>query len=171
MKPCTICKHEHREKIERVLLKLTPEKSSLTLEKIADEFEISVTDLQRHVLFHTPYGEPAESDSIVRRTKILELDMLGEAAQEYMNTMQCVGGRIRNYTADVEDSRNFEKSLTKPTVDLYLGCGDNLQKAVRAIADIDNFLNGPKDDGLSGLAALTVALQKSRGTEEVEKDD
>lgn len=140
---------------------MAPSDSSLTLEKIAEEFEVSVEDLQRHTLFHTPYGSEG-TDSIVRRIKMRELDLLGEAAQEYANTLMSVGGRIRGYVTDDTDSLAFEKMLGKSQVDLYLGCGDNLQKTVKAIADIDNLLNGPKDDGLAGLQALASAISASR---------
>lgn len=162
MKKCTICDHEHREKIERALFKMTPEGSSLTLEKIAEEFEVDPEGLRRHMLFHSPYGTEEGSDSTVRRIKMREVDLLGEVAQEYMDTLRHVGGRIRGYTKDPEDGAAFEKKLGKPAVDLYLGCGDNLQKTVKAITDIDNLLNGPKDDGLAGLAALTQAIHVSR---------
>lgn len=162
MKKCAVCIHECREKIERALFKMTPEGSSLTLEKIAEEFEVPVEDLQRHMLFHTPYGADKDSDSIVRRTKLRELDLLGDVAQEYAETLRQVGSRIRGYIKDSEDGAAFEKKLGKPQVDLYIGCGDNLQRTVRVIAEIDNLLNGPKDDGLQGLAALANAIHTSR---------
>lgn len=162
MKPCTVCDSKHRKKIERALFKVAPEGSSLTLENIAEEFEVSVEDLRRHILYHTPYGCEEGSDSIVRRMKTREADLLGEVAQEYSDTLKMVGGRIRSYIEDDDSGTTFEKKLSKSSVDLYLGCGDNLQKTVKAIADIDNLLNGPKDDGLQGLAALANAIHSSR---------
>jgi hypothetical protein len=163
VKDCPICKHSDREKIERVLFKVGPDDASLTLEKIAEEFEVNVEDLRRHSLFHTPYGSDG-TDSIVRRLKIHEADLLGEAAQEYAVTLKQVGKRIRGSMnrGEAGDDPTFEKCLTKPVADLYLGCGDTLQKTVKAIADIDHLLNGPKDDGLSGLTTLANALQASR---------
>lgn len=161
MKTCTICTSEHRELIERALFKMSSEESSETLKKISAEFDVSVEDLRRHMLFHTPYGFEEGSDSIVRRAKLREMDMLSAVAQDYADTLKSVGSRIRSYMSD-EDSTAFEKKLVKPAVDLYLGCGDNVQKTTKAIAEIDNLLNGPKDDGLSGLAALTAAIHTSR---------
>lgn len=160
MKKCAICDHPLREKIEQALFKVAPEGSSVTTEAIAEEFEVSVDDLRRHMMFHTPMGEEG-ADSIVRRSKIREMELLGAAAQEYMGTLSQVGARIRGYATE-EDSTAFEKKISKPTVDLYLGCGDNLQKTVRALADVDNLLNGPKDDGLQGLAALADVIHQSR---------
>lgn len=160
MKKCAVCDHPHREKIEQALFKVAPEGSSVTTEAIADEFEVSVDDLRRHMMFHTPMGEEG-ADSIVRRSKIREMELLGVAAREYLGTLTQVGSRIRGYATE-DDTAAFEKKISKPTVDLYLGCGDNLQKTVRALADVDNLLNGPKDDGLQGLAALANAIHKSR---------
>jgi hypothetical protein len=60
--------------------------------------------------------------------------------------------------------------MTKGLVELYLGCGDNVRKTVKEITEINQVLNGPKDDGLSGLAALANALRgsKAQGQEDGE---
>lgn len=172
MKNCMICDHAHREDIERALFNMSPENSSLTLEKISEEFEVPVSDLQRHSLFHSPYGAIEGSDSIVRRMKLREMDLLGEASREYYDTMKMVGNRIRKFAknSDCDEDSMFERRVTKSIVDLYLGCGENLQKTTRTIADIDHMLNGPKDDGLSGLTALAQALQGSAPTSQSCKD-
>lgn len=162
MKECTICSHPLREKIEQALFKVSPEGSSITTEEIAEEFEVGVDELRRHMLFHTPMGGEG-TDSIVRRSKIREMELLGTAAREYIGTLTEVGSRIRGYTLD-GDTTAFEKKISKATVDLYLGCGDNLQKTVRVLAEVDNLLNGPKDDGLQGLAALANVIHASRQT-------
>ena len=54
--------------------------------------------------------------------------------------------------------------MTKGMVELYLGCGDNVRKTIKDIADINQILNGPKDDGLSGLGALAAAIAGSKQT-------
>lgn len=160
MKRCAICEHPERKKIEQALYKVTPEGSSITTEDIAAEFEVKVDDLRRHMLFHTSMGDEG-TDSIVRRSKIREMELLGAAAGEYVETLSEIGARIRSYTSD-EDSTAFEKKISKPTVDLYLGCGDNLQRVVRTLAEVDNLLNGPKDEGLQGLAALANVIRQSK---------
>ena len=53
-------------------------------------------------------------------------------------------------------------AATKPVVDLYIGSADGLRRTVQTIADVNQLLNGPKDDGLSGLGALAKALDMSR---------
>lgn len=163
MKDCAICKHPRRMNIENALFKLTPENAELTLVRIAQEYDVSEEELRAHALFHTSFNFEPNGDSIVRQIKMREADMLGAAAMEYMTTMQMVGQRIRGYAKEsTEDDIRFEKLLTKPVTDLYIGCGDGLKSTVKALADINQQLNGPKDDGSSGLAALAAALHASR---------
>lgn len=160
MRDCPICKSEHREDIERVLFTVEPNEAATdTLEKIAREYDVTVEDLQRHDLFHSPLGSPT-SDSIVRQIKMRETDMLAAVSEDYAMTIQIVGKRIRKRAGD--NGVEFERSLTKPMVELYTGCGSELRNNVKAIADINNLLNGPKDDGLGGLRALAEALRFSK---------
>lgn len=163
MKDCAICNHPHRMNIENALFKITPENAELTMSRIAQEYEVTEEALRAHALFHTSFNYEPNSDSIVRQIKMREADMLGAAAMEYMSTMQMVGQRIRGYATDSADEDiRFEKLLTKSVTDLYIGCGDGLKSTVKALADINQQLNGPKDDGSSGLAALAAALHASR---------
>ena len=163
MKACGICAHPQRVEIENALFKMAPENSTLTLEKIAGEFGVTEEDLRVHALFHTSFNFEPGGDSIVRQIKMREADMLGAAAMEYMTTMQVVGRRIRKFASEsADDDVRFEKCLTKPVTDLFIGCGDGLKGAVKALADINQQLNGPKDEGTSGLAALAAALHASR---------
>ena len=37
-----------------------------------------------------------------------------------------------------------------------------MRHSIKALADINQLLNGPKDDGTSGLAALAAAIHGSR---------
>lgn len=169
MKDCAICNHARREEIENALFKIVPENATLTLDCIAQEFGVTEQDLRAHALFHTSFNFEPNGDSIVRQIKMREADMLGAAAMEYMSTMQIVGKRIRNSAKEcAADDVRFERCLTKPVTDLYIGCGDGLKSTVKALADINQLLNGPKDEGSSGLAALAAALQlsKNRGGED-----
>ena len=163
MRDCAVCKHALRLNIENALFKLAPENAELTLARIAQEYAVPEEELRAHALFHSSFNFEPNGDSIVRQIKLREADMLGAAALEYMTTMQMVGARIRGYAAEStgEDIR-FEKLLTKPVTDLYIGCGDSLKGAIKTLADINQQLNGPKDEGTSGLAALAAALHASR---------
>lgn len=160
MTECAVCNSEHREEIEQRMFQ-TPGATG-ELEKISEEYNVSVEDLQRHALFHAPQGSEG-SDSLVRQIKMRETDMLAEAAADYMSTLQVVGKRIRQRAgSDNPEDVTFERALTKPVVELYTGCGSELRGNVKAIADINQQLNGPKDDGSAGLLALAEALRSSR---------
>lgn len=167
-KECPICKHNNREEIEAVLYRVTPENADEVLQQLADTYDIDVEAFETHAMFHasldlTPAGEET---SIVRQLKLREVDMLAQCAKDYADTLAIVGARIRKKaynesTADGLDDTRFERSMTKGLVELYLGCGDNVRKTVKDITDINQTLNGPKDEGLSGLGALAKAISNS----------
>ena len=168
-KTCKICTHPNRDAIEAVLYRMTPKNADELLQKLSDAYDIDVEEFQRHAMFHacmdlTPQGEET---SLVRQVKLRETDLLGQVAKDYADTLALVGSRIRQKArnesdADGLDDIRFERSMTKGLVDLYLGCGDNVRKTIKDIADINQILNGPKDDGLSGLGALAAAIAGSK---------
>lgn len=163
MKKCTVCGHAHREKIERALFRAAKnkEQGGLTLEQISEEFEVPVEDLQRHALFHSAMGA---EDSLIRQIHMREADVLAETVMDNALTLKAVGARLRDSMNDGDpDSVQFERRASKSVVDLYVGASEGVRKGVAAIADINQLLNGPKDDGLSGLAALANVLHGSVG--------
>ena len=119
MKKCAVCTHDKRVEIDTALLKMTPESGTLTLERIAEAYDVTIEDLQEHALFHTSFNCEPDGDSIVRQIKMREADMLSSMAVDQLTTMKAVGKRIRRFveSSDEEDIR-FEKMLTKPVVDL-----------------------------------------------------
>lgn len=167
-KNCPICSHPNREEIESVLYRVTSKNSDEVLQQLADTYDIDIEALETHAMFHasldlTPAGEET---SIVRQLKLREVDMLAQCAKDYADTLSLVGSRIRSKArnesdADGLDDTRFERSMTKGLVELYLGCGDNVRKTVKDIAEINQTLNGPKDEGLSGLGALAAAISGS----------
>ena len=160
---CRICEHPQRTEIENALFKMAPNTANKILNKISEKYQVSIEDLQEHALFHTAFGCDPEEDSIVRQIKMREADMLAAVALDQLDTVKTVGKRIRRFATSSEtDDIRFEKTLTKPMVDLYTGSADALRKNIQAMADINQLINGPKDDGLSGLAALAQALDASR---------
>lgn len=161
MKKCTVCDHALRENIERVLFRAAKnkEQDGLTLEQISEEFGVPVEDLQRHALFHSALGS---EDSLVRQIHMREADLLAETVMDNAMTMKAVGARLRDSMNDGDpDSVQFERRASKSVVDLYVGASEGVRKGVAAIADINQLLNGPKDDGLSGLTALANVLHGS----------
>ena len=161
MKKCTVCGHALRENIERVLFRAVKnkEQDGLTLEQISAEFDVPVEDLRRHAIFHSALGS---EDSLVRQIHMREADLLAETVMDNAMTMKAVGARLRDSMNDGDpDSVQFERRASKSVVDLYVGASEGVRKGVAAIADINQLLNGPKDDGLSGLAALANVLHGS----------
>lgn len=167
---CNVCSHPHREEIENALYKMNSKNANKILAKISEEYDVSIEDLQKHALFHTPImGDPQGDsedeihDSIVRQIKMREADVLSAIVLDQATTVKVLGKRIRRFatSSDEEDIR-FEKTLTKPIVDLYNGASDGLRKNIQTLADLNQLINGPKDDGLSGLSALAQVLAASR---------
>lgn len=167
-KDCPVCKHHMREEIEAVLYRLTPKNGEELLDRLSAAFDLDIEDLQRHAMFHAAMdlSPKDENTSIVRKIALRETDMLAQCAKDYADTLSLVGQRIRakarteDNEVGAEDIR-FERSVTKPLVELYIGCGDNVRKTIKDIADINQVLNGPKDEGLSGLGALAAAIANS----------
>ena len=161
MKKCVVCEHALRENIERVLFRAAKnkEQDGLTLEQISAEFDVPVEDLRRHAIFHSALGS---EDSLVRQIHMREADLLAETVMDNAMTMKAVGARLRDSMNDNDpDSVQFERRASKSVVDLYVGASEGVRKGVAAIADINQLLNGPKDDGLSGLTALANVLHGS----------
>ena len=161
MKKCVVCDHALRENIERVLFRAAKnkEQDGLTLEQISAEFDVPVEDLRRHAIFHSALGS---EDSLVRQIHMREADLLAETVMDNAMTMKAVGARLRDSMNDNDpDSVQFERRASKSVVDLYVGASEGVRKGVAAIADINQLLNGPKDDGLSGLTALANVLHGS----------
>ena len=158
---CVICSHPCRSQIENAILNAP---STETLEQLAKEFDVDVKDLQVHALMHSPIGantDNIDQESIARKSKIREMDLLLSAANDYMVTLKTVGEQI-NKEANRGDFVSFSRGLSKAMVDLYLGTGSELRNTIKTIMDADQILNGPKDSSTSGLAALAAAIRGSR---------
>lgn len=160
MYKCQVCSHPEREAIEAALFKMPSENATEALLRIAKEFDIPPEELQKHFLMHSSFGS---EESIVRQIKIREADLLSAMAFDQLETVKAVGKRMRRFvgSSDADDVR-FEKTLTKSVVDLYIGAGECLRKNVQTLADINQLLNGPKDEGSSGLSALAKVIEESR---------
>lgn len=184
---CTICNHPDRAEIENAILSMT-DGSKTSIEVIAEQYDVSLADLKMHALFHTPLvgaadleqlgvtdssqSEPDEKaaprDSLTRRMKLREADLLAAVGNEYLVTMKTMGRRINKLAQvseiDVEDNDRqlkLAKLLTKPMVDLYVGLGGEIRQTVKTMAELDRLLNGPEDSATSGLVALAKAIQGS----------
>lgn len=157
---CKICTHSNRVEIERALMNLG---SSISIESIAETYDVPIEDLKIHALFHAPVSISDDaSESIVRNLKLRESDMLSEVATEYLITLKGLSRKINGALSEDMDPIVFSRMVNKSLVELYLGVGAEVRKTVSAIAEIDNILNGPKEDNTSGLAALVSAINASK---------
>ena len=107
-------------------------------------------------------------DSLTRRMKLREADMLAAVGNEYLVTLKTMGRRINKLaqvsSIDIEDEEKqlkLAKLLTKPMVDLYVGLGGEIRQTVKTMAELDRLLNGPEDNATTGLMALAKAIQGS----------
>ena len=187
---CTICNHPDRAEIENAILSMT-DRSKTSIEVIAEQYDVSLADLKMHALFHTPLVGAADleelrdaetlgdteqtevvratpRDSLTRRMKLREADLLAAVGNEYLVTMKTMGRRINKLAQvseiDIEDNDRqlkLAKLLTKPMVDLYVGLGGEIRQTVKTMAELDRLLNGPEDSATSGLVALAKAIQGS----------
>lgn len=195
---CKICNHPERAEIENAILTMTvdaPPNGANSIEQIAEQFKVGVDDLKMHALFHTPMvgdgdieelrgtasitmtaGDTEQTvvagatprDSLTRRMKLREADMLAAVGNEYLVTLKTMGRRINKLaqvsSIDIEDEEKqlkLAKLLTKPMVDLYVGLGGEIRQTVKTMAELDRMLNGPEDSVSSGLSALAKAIQGS----------
>lgn len=189
---CMICKHPKRDEIENALLTMVfdaPPNASNSIEAIADQYSVSLEELKMHAMFHTPLvgdGDVASinqktttvdnadvnvttsRDSLTRKIKLREADMLATVGREYLVTLKTMGRRINKLaqisSIDVEDEEKqlkLAKLLTKPMVDLYIGLGGEIRQTVKTMAELDRMLNGPEDSAATGLAALAQAIRRS----------
>ena len=187
---CTICNHPDRAEIENAILSMT-DGVKTSIEVIAEQYAVSLSDLKMHALFHTPLvgaadleelrdaetlgdtvltedARPTPRDSLTRRMKLREADLLAAVGNEYLVTMKTMGRRINKLAQvseiDIEDNDRqlkLAKLLTKPMVDLYVGLGGEIRQTVKTMAELDRLLNGPEDSATSGLMALAKAIQGS----------
>ena len=189
---CMICNHPKRDEIENALLTMVfdaPPNASNSIEAIADQYKVSLEELKMHAMFHTPLvgdGDVASinqktatvdnadgnvttsRDSLTRKIKLREADMLATVGREYLVTLKTMGRRINKLaqisSIDVEDEEKqlkLAKLLTKPMVDLYIGLGGEIRQTVKTMAELDRMLNGPEDSAATGLAALAQAIRRS----------
>jgi len=191
---CTICQHPDRAEIEAAILNMTVSTPPSNIDNIAEAFNVDPLELRQHALFHVPLTDesdleavasyqsaldgvsfdelpqltPEPRQSLTRKMKLREADMLMAVANEYLVTLKTIGRRINKLASissiDVEDEEKqlkLARLLTKPIVDLYVGIGSEIRQTVRATAELDRLLNGPEENQNSGLQALAAAIAMS----------
>lgn len=163
---CSICSHPKRAEIEKAILRISTDNPALTMEQIAEEYDLGITEIRKHAVLHQslnvdPVALAEGCETLARRAKIREASILEDVVIEYYGSLKNLGTKINRLTTD-QDETKFTKLLTKPVVDMYLGLGSEIRQTVNAMAELDRILNGPKDDNASGLAALASAIAASQ---------
>ena len=182
---CPICDRSDRAEIENAILSMTSSGEGKTIEQIAEAFGVEVEQLKMHAMFHTPLVsaedlepqvksslknydevevEPKYRDSLTRKMRLRETDVLNEVTNEYFITLKTLGRRIHSLmdkTDDEDQCYRMSKLLTRSVVDLYIGLGGEIRQNVKTISDIDRAINGPQNDTNSGLQALANAIRGS----------
>lgn len=166
---CLICSHPKVAEIEQALL------GGMPVERVADQYEVSVDELKMHACFHVAgigadvMGE-SNQDSLTRKMKLREADMLSTVSKEYLSTLRAMSRRINKLAEvggssadDDEKQMKLSKLLTKSMVDLYIGLGTEIRQTVKTMAELDRMLNGPQDSVGAGLSALANAIHNSHG--------
>ena len=182
---CSICNRSDRADIETAILNISAE-SGLSIDTIAEKFEVDVVELRNHALFHTPLVAPCDivtpttelqlnpnaeakvPTSLARKMKLREADILATVNNDYLVTLKAMSRRINRLASvseiDAEDEAKrveLAKLLTKPMVDLYIGLGGEIRQNVKAMAEVDRMLNGPQENSNNGLQALADAIRGS----------
>lgn len=164
---CPVCQHANRAEIENAILNIGPDNPACTLTSIAAQYNLKEQDIRIHALMHNPLGASLDADngkdSLARRIKLKEADMLSVAANEYMVTLKNVGRKINALATEEQDVSVLSRMLTKSMADLYLGLGGEIRSTVKTMAELDIELNGAANSGTNGLLGLAEAIKKSRG--------
>lgn len=163
---CSVCTHPKRAEIEKAILRISSTNPSITIEGIAEEYGVTPEDIKKHAILHQALptdlvAKPEGNDTLARRAKVSEAQMLEDIALEYYATLKNLGVKINGMITDEEDIK-FTKLLTKPVADMYISLGSEIRQTVSAMAELERLLNGPKDDNASGLTALAMAIAGSK---------
>lgn len=185
---CLICNRDDRAEIENAILNMTSSGEGKTIEQIAEAYGVDLEQLKLHAMFHTPLVsaedlEPqvraaeqiklegfddvqlSPRESLTRKMRLRETDVLNEVTNEYLITLKAMGRRINNLIVlkdnDEDQVYRMSKLLTRPVVDLYIGLGGEIRQTVKTIAEIDRAINGPQNDAGAGLQALANAIRGS----------
>lgn len=159
---CSICTHPQRYQIENAILQISKENPEFTVEKIAQDYDVSVTDLRVHALMHTPIAISSEQEnqvpSLARQIKLREADALNAVINEYLVTLKAIGNGIKELASSDPAGATLARTLTKPVADTYINLGGEIRQSVKALAELNQALNGKPDGSLSSLEALVLAL-------------
>lgn len=175
---CAICEHAHRVEIEEQVLSLgftsTPTPSTSpsdtpqntppqTLEAIAEQFNVSLRELQVHSVMHAARKFSPDNiavdvaPSIVDELKFKEAVLMDALISEQMATMKLAGLKVRTHLSNETDGR----TLSKEIVDTYLGTSNQVRGSIKELFEMNQRINGVEDNGTSALVEVVKAIRGS----------
>lgn len=158
---CPVCDSVARHQVEVALMSgLSPEE---IVEKKYGKF--TVEDIRLHAVAHMELLESKES--IATKLACKEADALTRVHSEYMATLSRLGKVISSQLDQVEDgSITMSQALSKATVDLYLGTGNQIRETVKLLTETYADMNADSGerDNKSSINKLVMAIDRSRNS-------
>lgn len=108
-------------------------------------------------------SKSGKRDWITDKVNMHEGDMLLAAANEYLTTITTIGRRLKRYASDGSDGgdQRLVAMCSTSLVNLYIGAGSEMRKAIQELRELNRELNGSHDSAAAGLQALASALAGS----------
>lgn len=162
---CVICESSHRHQIELDLL------SGESLESIFNRYKsvvsgLTIDQLKIHAVCHIKMPDQSSSgESIATKLAFKEVQALTTSCNEYMATLQRIGGVIDKQLTGVENGDcTIQQAISKSLVDLYIGTGTQIRETVKLLTEAYADMNAKDSEysNRSGLRMLSNALDRSR---------
>ena len=157
---CPVCESKFRHQIEVDLL------SGEAIEDVASKYErLSLDDVKLHAVAHMSIIDKSD-DSSATKLALREADVLSRVHSEYMATLTRLGKVIDTQLDLVDDgSLTLAQAISKSTVDLYLGTGNQIRETVRLLSETYADMNADSGaaENKSSIGNLVQALNRSRG--------
>lgn len=155
---CDICRHERQAEIDNAILSVNGD--TITLEKIAEEYELDLNKLKVHALMHLNPISGRCDTSLVEQIKVREAETLRNVYSEYYTTLKKLGLHINKCILNAEGKElPLDRLLAKSTIDLYLGAGLQVRETIESIIALDKAVNKDKDNGLDVIKDLVKAVR------------
>ena len=163
---CSVCNHPRRAQIERYILNMCDRGEDVDLAVVADRWGLNLDDLKNHIILHSSLGLSSfgnklpKHQTLAQKIGVREADILLEVANEYMLTLRALGNELSDRIADKDEP--IFRTLTKPVTDMYLGLGSEVRATIKTVGELNAMVNGPADNGASGLEAIANAIRQSQ---------
>lgn len=157
---CPICSSSNRHQIEVDLL--SGDSPEIVMSRGYGKF--SLDELRLHAVSHMDI-RASEGESIATKLAFKEAETLTRVHSEYMATLRRVGQVISDQLDLVSDgSVTIAQALSKSTVDLYLGTGNQIRETVKLLTETYADMNADdgERDNKSSINKLVMAIHNSK---------